>query len=146
MQQSFGLIRSNLLLQFIYKRPVYYAVQHMMSFFDDAVRPVGLLESQSNSTRTLTVAGFQKQSTCVALVWYSDQVPSDELKWDPVDLTIKSVKFQDPVYVEMITGKVFNIDKASWKTDGANVAFTGLPVWDSPIMIAERSQVELKSK
>ncbi len=29
MQQSFGLIRSNLLLQFIYKRPVYYAVQHM---------------------------------------------------------------------------------------------------------------------
>ena len=36
MLQSFGLIRSNLLLEFIYKRPTYYAVQHMMSFFDDA--------------------------------------------------------------------------------------------------------------
>ncbi len=146
MQQSFGLIRSNLLLQFIYKRPVYYAVQHMMSFFDDAVKPIGMLDTQSNSPRTLTAAGFQKQSTPVVLLWYSDQVPCDDLKWDAVDLTIKNVKFRDPVYVEMITGKVFRIDKASWKTSGTDVVFTGLPVWDSPIMIAERAQVELKSK
>ena len=46
MLQSFGLIRSNLLHEFIYKRPAYYAVQHMMSFFDDAVKPVGLLEHE----------------------------------------------------------------------------------------------------
>jgi hypothetical protein len=144
MQQSFGLIRSNLLLQFIYKRPVFYAVQHMMSFFDDEVKPVGLLENQSSSSRPVTVAGFTKQSTPVVLVWYGDQIPSDDLKWDPVDLTIKNTRFQDPVYVEMITGKVFNIDKANWKTNGADVVFTGLPVWDSPVMIAERSQVELK--
>ena len=45
MLQSFGLIRSNLLHEFIYKRPAYYAVQHMMSFFDDAV-------SRSASWRT----------------------------------------------------------------------------------------------
>jgi hypothetical protein len=146
MQQSFGLIRSNLLLQFIYKRPVYYAVQHMMSFFDDDVKPIGLLECQSNSPRALTAAGFQKQATSVVLLWQSDQVPSDELKWTPVDVTIKNVKFRDPVYVEMITGKVFNLDKVSWKTNGANVEFIGLPVWDSPIMIAERAQVELRSK
>ncbi len=144
MQQSFGMIRSNLLLQFIYKRPVFYAVQHMMSFFDDEVKPAGLLECQSNSDRTITAAGFTKQSTPVVLLWYSDKVPSDELKWDLVDLTIKNVKFQDPVYVEMITGKVYNIDKANCKTSGADTTFQQLPVWDSPIMIAERSQVELK--
>lgn len=146
MQQSFGLIRSNLLLQFIYKRPAFYAVQHMMSFFDDDVKPAGLLEHQSSSDRQLTVAGFQKQNTPVVLVWYSDQVPNDELKWDPVDLTIKGPTFQDPVYVEMITGKVYNLDKATWKNADGSVTFTQLPVWDSPVMIAERSQVPLKSK
>jgi hypothetical protein len=146
MQQSFGMIRSNLLLQFIYKRPVFYAVQHMMSFFDDAVKPVGLLEHQSSSDRKLTVAGFQKQGTPVALVWYSDKIPSDELKWDLVDLTIKNTTFQDPVYVEMITGKVYNLDKSTWKNAEGCVTFTQLPVWDSPVMIAERAQVELKSK
>lgn len=144
MQQSFGMIRSNLLLEFIYKRPVYYAVQHMMSFFDDEVKPIGLLESQSNSDRPVTVAGFLKQSTPVVLVWYGDKIPSDDLRWDPLDLTIKNTKFQDPVYVEMITGKVYNIERASYRATEADTEFKALPIWDSPIMIVEHSQVELR--
>jgi hypothetical protein len=144
MLQSFGLIRSNLLHEFIYKRPVYYAVQHMMSFFDDAVKPVGLLEYESDSPRQLTVAGFEKAGTAVTLLWYSDQVPNDKLAWDQVDLTIERVTFHDPVYVEMITGKVFALDRSAWKREGENTALTQLPVWDSPIMLAERTQVELR--
>ena len=143
MLQSFGLIRSNLLHDFIYKRPAYYAVQHMMSFFDDAVKPVGILEYESDSPRTLTVAGFEKAGTPVALVWYSDEIPSDELAWDKIDVTIKGVTFRDPVYVEMITGKVFELDKSAWKSDGGNTTLTQLPMWDSPMMLAERAQVDL---
>ena len=41
MLQSFGLIRSNLLHEIIYKRPSFYGVQHMVSIFDDSVVPVG---------------------------------------------------------------------------------------------------------
>ena len=52
------------------------------------------------------------------MLWYSDKVPSDDLSWDRVDVTIKGVTYQDPVYVEMITGKVFELDKSAWKTDG----------------------------
>jgi hypothetical protein len=142
--QSFGLIRSNLLHQFIYKRPAYYGVQHMAGFFDDAVKPVGLLTHESGSPREITVAGFEKEGTSVLLVWYRDQVPSDALEWDPVDLTIEGATFQDPVYVEMITGKVYELPKSGWKAEGKAVKFTGLPVWDSPIMIAERSKTSLK--
>ena len=144
MLQSFGLIRSNLLLQFIYKRPAYYAVQHMAGFFDDEVKPVGELEYASTAARELTVAGFQRNGTSVALVWYKDQIPSDELKWDLVDLTIQKAVFKDPVYVEMITGKVYGLDKSAWKSAGDGVGFSQLPVWDSPMMIAEREQVPLK--
>ena len=144
MLQSFGLIRSNLLLQFIYKRPTYYAVQHMMSFFDDAVKPVGLLDCESQSPRQITVAGFEKAGTSVALLWYSDQIPSDDLAWDNVDLTIQGATFQDPVYVEMITGKVYELDRSAWKSDAGNTAFKALPIWDSPMMLVERAQVELK--
>ncbi len=144
MLQSFGLIRSNLLHEFIYKRPAYYAVQHMAAFFDDAVKPVGELEYESTAARELTVAEFQKDGTCVALVWYKDQIPNDELKWDLVDLTIKKAAFRDPVYVEMITGKVYELGKSAWKSAGDSVTFTQLPVWDSPMMIAERDQVPLR--
>jgi len=144
MLQSFGLIRSNLLLQFIYKRPAYYAVQHMVSFFDDAVKPIGGLEYESDSPRKLAVAGFEKAGTSVALVWYSDQVPRDELVWDRVDVAVKGVAFKNPVYVEMITGKVYELDKSAWKTEGGKTTLKQLPMWDSPMMLAERDQVELR--
>ncbi len=47
-----------------------------------------------------------------------DQIPSDELKWDLVDLTIKKAAFKDPVYVEVITGKVYELGKSAWKSAG----------------------------
>ena len=144
MLQSFGLIRSNLLLQFIYKRPAFYAVQHMMGFFDDAVKPVGLLACESGSPRELTAAGFDKAGTPVALLWYSDQIPGDDLAWDKVDVTVKGVTFKDPVYVELITGKVYELDKSAWRSADGNTTLTQLPVWDSPMMLAERDQVALR--
>jgi len=80
----------------------------------------------------------------VVLIWYGDRIPSDELKWDRVDLTVNGAAFQDPVYVEMISGKVYQLDKQSWTARGTNTELKGLPVWDSPVMLAERAQVELR--
>lgn len=146
MQQSFGLIRSNLLLQFIYKRPTFYAVQHMMSFFDDAVKPVGLLACESGSPRKVTAAGFEKAGTPVALLWYGDKVPGDVLAWDTVSVTIKGATFKDPVCVEMITGKVFELAPGSWTSEGGSTRLAQVPLWDSPMMLAERAQVPLRTE
>jgi hypothetical protein len=144
MLQSFGLIRSNLLHQFIYKRPAYYGVQHLVGFFDGQVKSVGSLPYESDSPRAMTVAGFEKESTSVVLLWYCDEVPSDALEWDLVALTIQGVTFRDPVYVEMISGKVYELDSSAWTAEGKTTRFTELPVWDSPMMIAERSKTTLK--
>ena len=146
MQQSFGMIRSNLQLQFIYKRPTFYAVQHMMTFFDDAVKAVGLLECETVAKRKPTIAGFEKAGTPVALLWYGDRVPSDELVWEPADLTIKGAAFKAPVYVEMITGKVFELAAGSWTSEGGNTRLAQVPLWDSPVMLAERAQVPLRQE
>jgi len=146
MQQSFGMIRSNLLLQFVYKRPTFYAVQHMMSFFDGTVKSVGLLSCETDSKRKITVAGFEKAGTSVALLWYSDKVPCDALEWDKANLTIKGATFKDPVYVEMVTGKVFELGAGSWSSADGNTKLTQVPVWDSPMMLAERAQVPLRKE
>lgn len=144
MLQSFGLIRSNLLHEFIYKRPAYHAVQHLVSFFDDEVKPIGLLPCRSDCPRKITVAGFEKDGTPVILLWYSDKIPSDALEWDWIDFAIQGVTFRDPVYVELITGRVYEIVPSSWKTEEKGVRFTRLPVWDSPVMIVERSKANLR--
>jgi len=144
MLQSFGLIRSNLMHEIIYKRPSYYGVQHMVNFFDDSVKPEGDLVFKSNAMRKMTVAGFKKEGTSVILVWYKDQIPSDDLKWDLVNLKVEGVNFRNPVYVEMISGKVYEIAPSDWSNNGTDAVFNQLPVWDSVIMIAERTQVNQK--
>jgi hypothetical protein len=77
------------------------------------------------------------------LVWYDNQVPDNNLQWDPVALTVIGVNFKQPVYVEMISGKVYEIDKRTWKNVGGNVEIRNLPVWDSPVLLAERTQVQM---
>jgi hypothetical protein len=144
MLQSFGLIRSNVQHEIIYKRPSYYGVQHMAGFFDDTVEPTGILEYSSNAYRKLTVAGFKKEETPVALLWYNDQIPGDEMKWDLITLTIKNTNFKDPVYVEIVSGKVFEIESTDWENKGGDVVLRKLPVWDCVIMIAERSKVKME--
>jgi len=146
MLQSFGLLRANLLHEIIYKRPSYYGVQHMASVFDDTVTPVGELEYQSWNSREMTAAKFQKGESPILLLWYKDRVPDDNLKWDILDITIKDINFKDPVYVEMISGKVYELKSSDWSNKGKNVTFENLPVWDSVIMITERSNVTMKTK
>lgn len=141
MLQSFGLLRADLNHHIIYKRPSFYAIQHMMSFFDSGVVPVGLLTYEAQTQRKMEVAGFQKANTPVVLFWYNDRVPEDTLAWDPIDVTVQGVTFKDPVYVEMLTGRVFELASDSWKRESTGTHFTGLLVWDSPIMVAERAQV-----
>lgn len=146
MLQSFGLIRSNLLHEIIYKRPSFYGVQHMVSFFDDSVIAQGELKYESNTNRKITIARFAKKKSSVVLIWYNDQIPSDDLKWDLVDLKIDNIYFADPVYVEMTSGKAYRIDISHFKDEEGCVRFNKLPIWDSPIMIAERSLIELADK
>jgi hypothetical protein len=78
------------------------------------------------------------------LFWYKDRIPSDDLKWDPTDLRISGISFEDPVYVELASGRVYEIPKGSWRVENQAVWLQQLPVWDSVCMLAERSQVPLR--
>ncbi len=144
MLQSFGLLRCDLLHHVIYKRPSYHAVQHVMGFFDSTVKPVEVAEINASTNRLVTVGKFDKGGTSILVLWYGDKIPSDDVCWDKIDLTVKKVTFKDPVYIELITGKVYNIDaKASWKSVDGTTTFKGLPVWDCPMMVVERDQIKI---
>ena len=58
-------------------------------------------------------------------------------------LVAPGVAFKDPVWMDMITGRVYEIDAKDFETRDGTTIFTRLPLWDSPILIAERGQVEL---
>jgi hypothetical protein len=140
---SKGLLRSDLQNTVIYRKPSFYAVQHMMSLFDETVSPIGVMKHESDQSRPLTVAGFRQHGLTRLLVWQHDRTPTDDLKWEITRLKVEGVAFKDPVYVELISGKVYALPPDSRQSTDNSVTFHGLPLWDSVIMIAERSQVPI---
>ena len=166
MLQSYGLLRADLGKNVIYARPLYHAARNMFSFFDSEVKPVGLADGVAfkvlearipqqdlpscdetdqlppDAPRKVKVARFEKAGTPVLLAWYSHRIPSDALVFDQIELTVPGVTLSDPVWMDMITGRVFEIPAADIvRKDGVTV-FRNLPMWDSPVLLAERAQVE----
>ena len=164
MLQSFGLLRANLKKGVVYARPKYFACRNMFSFFDDGVKPVGMVQADFEvlerripqvdppsfdppSTNAVpyavNVARFEKAGTPVLLAWYAHRIPSDALVFDAVRLSVPGVAFRDPVWMDMITGRVFELGAKDFETRGGTIVFARLPLWDSPVLLAERAQVEL---
>lgn len=149
MLQSFGLIRMNLLKEVVYKRPSFYGVQHMANLLTTEVKPVEM-SVETNAPREISVVGLADADgrTVGAMLWYSDEVPSDNLKKDLVNLTIDGLTLYDAVYVEPITGRIYDLSSEEiprgGKTGGM-IRFSKLPLWDSPIFIMERSCVNFNT-
>ena len=139
----------------------------MFSFFDDEVKPMGIAKadfevlerripqvdlpscnepSTNDVPYEVNVARFEKKGSPVLLAWYAHRIPSDALVFDTVRLSVPGVSFKDPVWMDMVTGRVFEIDPKDVETQGGTTAFRRLPVWDSPVLLAERGNVELKGQ
>ena len=150
MLQSFGLLRSTTLLEVVYKRPKYYAYQHICALFDDTVKNLGLIENECEifgwadanergKQRKVTSVGFKtEKGDNILAAWYGDRIPSDGTGWDRVNLTVKGIAFKDPVFVDIVTGRIFELKRNSVFSSDGVTTFWDLPLRDSPIVIKER--------
>ena len=128
MLQSFGLIRSNTLKQPVYRRPSYFAMQNVYSYFDEDVHALGV-EKRTVNGKELTVAKFERQSSPVYAVWFSGERPGDRLEYERADLSFLG-KCEDFVWVDLMRGVI-----------GKLPSFAAVPVWDSPVLLAPNRQV-----
>ena len=124
MLQSFGLVRSNLLKEFVYRRPSWYAMRNVFGLIDDDVKPISV-----ETRGRLTTATFTRSGKPIYFVWFSDKQPGSELKMERIKL---SLAIANPVWVEMITGRACSLG-----------SLDSVPVWDSPVLIAETGAVPL---
>ena len=151
MLQSFGLVRSNALKEFVYRRPKWYAMRNVYSLFDDEALPTGVAEDlpaeitrradpRETGARTLTRASFARFGQTLHLFWYSDKRPSNSLEFDRVTLRVPG-GLRNPVWVDMITGRIGEIDPRDVRQEGGETVLTNLPMWDSPVLVANRTVV-----
>ncbi len=146
MQQSFGLLRTNLLKQVVYKRPSFHAVQHLVNILHSGMKPAGRFECKASTMRDISVVGVANAEgkTVGVMYWYSDRIPGDELAWDEIDMTVEGLDLKDPVLVEPVTGRIYAISVPRGGRAAGNMKFSQLPVWDSPMILMERAAVPFK--
>ena len=80
-----------------------------------------------------------------SLLWFGDKTPSASNAVTPVTVTIANGKFTEPVLVDLRTGLAYEIPPDHRKQDRNGATFTALPVYDSPVLVAEISTLPILS-
>lgn len=122
----------------------YGAVQHLTALFDNTVKRVPDFAATVSGGKgsKYSVYGHRSQaSKPLATVWRSSDVPGVKPDMEYVSLTLEATTFADPVWVDLLTGQVYELPKELWNASGGNTTFQSLPVYDSPVVIAERSDM-----
>ncbi|MBN1422094.1 MAG: beta-galactosidase [Planctomycetes bacterium] len=123
----------------------YYAVQNVVSVFNDDLELIPDSPCELTCDAPVSVFGHKDvasgQQVCV--FWASGAVPSDENAVVRAALTITGGTFEDPVWVDTITGGVYAIPEERVETADGRVVFQDIPVYDAPTFVTARHLLDI---
>ena len=67
--------------------------------------------------------------------------PGDSFELHPIELTAAGKPLSDPVWVDLMTGRIYEFPSESLAPDGDSTTYFSVPAYDSPCMLTERSVV-----
>jgi hypothetical protein len=152
-----GLIESDSTKRAIRPKMAYYAVQNVASIFDNSLERIknlkevkdtsvevvdGNVIAYTKSTASpLSVYGYKnkKNGESIYTVWVNGNIPNNSTEMEKVDFTFMNANFEQPVYVNIITGEIHKISASQWSKSGNSDVFKNIPIYDGPIAIADKS-------
>ena len=141
-----GLLASREDQTVAYAKPAYFAAQNVFSIFDNSlVRVTNFTCTASVTNAIASFAYASKTGNQVVTLWFKGAMPSDSDSKTLVDFTFYASRFTAPVYAELRTGEVYSIPKANWSRVGDGVVLRQIPVYDSPILIAEKGVLSVET-
>jgi hypothetical protein len=143
-----GLLRCNEDQTVAGPKLAYFAAQRVFSLFDDALVRVRDFPFATPSDEPLAVFGYRQKDSgaLVVTAWLNGAPPGDSNATTPVDLTFDAAGLTSPVYADLVTGLVYEIPRERWSVEGDRVTFRQLPLYDSPVLIADRAALLLDAK
>ena len=117
----------------------YYAVQNVVSVFNDAVALRPDFACEAACARPLAVFGFTFKATGTPIVvfWDNSGVPQNSNDTVPAILKLTKVAFKNPVWVDVLTGNIYRIPPERMIREGETVTFKDIPIYDAPAFITE---------
>lgn len=126
----------------------YYAVQNVVSVFNDSIELVSELTSierpkGEKEKRTASFLHKHKETgTSICVFWDKSGTPSDFNVHDFATVTLEGVRFEEPVWVDVVTGNVYEFPKDRMKIVKNKLVIENVPVYDAPTFIAEKRIID----
>jgi hypothetical protein len=138
-----GLLRANAEHQVEKIKLAYYSVQNVVSVFDNTLERVkdpGISVKYDNSTASYAYRN-KKTGKFLVVIWDNSGIPNDSFATRPAQVELKGLAMKQPVWVDMVSGGIYEIPANRVSKSGGSVVFKDIPVYDAPILIAERAMV-----
>jgi len=100
-------------------------------------------DPRDTAHHTLKAVRFTRFGKPLRFYWLSDRIPTHELGFDRVTFKVPG-RLADLLWVEMITGRAFEIPAGKLSYEDGKTVISDLPMWDSPVLVAERAAVPLR--
>jgi hypothetical protein len=146
---TYGLLRSDRTKKVLGIKKAYYAVQNAVSMFDDQLEliPHAIIETTAEHRNAVAYA-FRNKKTEDRLIalWFNLAIPADVNELIPAKIVIDKGKLKNPVYVDLLTGGVYEIPANQWSSNEDCQTFTDIPIYDSPILIVDQSLVTMEKQ
>jgi hypothetical protein len=155
-----GIIESDASRRAVRAKLSYYTMQNIASIFDDSLERLSDLHHTYNidgaekeehlynysSDRSLSVFGYENMQTKkqVYTIWMDEAIPVNTNTLKMFNFSFSNANFDIPVYVDVLTGKVYEIPTSQWSKKGTTYTFKEIPVYDAPILIMDQSLVKIK--
>ena len=142
-----GILKINEDQSIAYAKPAYYAYQHLTALLDHRMERLPSLPYEVQSDSSLSVFAFRHKATQAPMVftWINDSIPSDSNETTQIDLQLSGLTFTEPVLVDLRTGTVYELPDDCWQMRGNTIVFSEIPVYDSPVAIAEASLIQTQN-
>jgi hypothetical protein len=139
-----GLLATNPDRTIAHVKPVYHAAQTVFAIFDDTVKRIPEYPFTSTALRGLAVSGYRTAAGAqIVTLWFNDAPPAEANGVTLAAIMLRAGKFTDPVLVDVRTSTVYALPTGNWSMGKDGATFRDVPLYDSPMLIAERSSLRL---
>ena len=123
----------------------YRAVQHITALFDNRVTRIkdfkATLSGGAAGAR-YSVFGYRGPGGgLLVTVWRSSDRPGERPERELVSLHLPNSSLDQPVWIDLVSGRVYAMDDSLCRTSEDGGTTVRLPVYDSVIVLAERSAI-----
>lgn len=141
-----GLLRTTADKKVEKVKVAYYAVQNVTAVFDHSLERVTNAVATVACANRTSYAVYREKATGRQLVtlWDRSGIPADSNATIPATVTVAGCAMKEPVWVDLVSGRIYAFPADRVTRDGDTVVFRDVPVYDAPVLLAEKALVVRK--